>query len=94
MAVTHPISYELKCEFGVLLGPLGNRHRSPDQQDVVIRARPITGHNVLEMQAEELPSDAAVVFGQEHVPERDAPGHEVASGSAAVDADALEGVTF
>src|SRR5206468_896914 len=40
-AVTHPILYELKREFGVFPCPFGKRHWPPDQQDVVVRARPI-----------------------------------------------------
>src|SRR5258708_32767732 len=85
-AAMRSIPYERKRELVVSLGPLGNRHGSCDEQNVVVRARPIAGHDVLEMHAEELPSQTAVVLRREHVPERNAPGQRVASACADMEA--------
>src|SRR5258708_34149830 len=46
-AVMHSIPYERKRELVVSLGPLANRHGSCDQQNVVVRARPAAGPDVL-----------------------------------------------
>src|SRR5215475_11328095 len=83
---------ERKWEYLMLLFPLGDRQWSPDQQDVVVRGRPITSHDVLEMHAKELPSETAIVFERKHVLEPNPPCQRVAPIFSHVDADALDRV--